>query len=339
MALWMVRAGGHGEHEDLALEQSLAVIGFDRMSDLSPVGSRQEMEELAKQVFAGEKPDRALNWARQLWAFRGRIKEGDLAVLPLKRRAAIAIGKVTGPYQYRPDLPSGARHTRKVEWLRNDLPRTGFDQDLLYSFGAFMTVCQIERNSAEDRIRTMLEGKVPVLPPGPPGPGPEEDGETVDLEAFARDQIRTFISQRFRGHDLQRLVEAVLHAQGYVTKPSAAGADGGVDIVAGKGPLGFDEPRLVVQVKSSDQPQDVKVFRELHGVLPSFGAQQGLLISWGGFTSSVINEARRHFFTIRLWDADDLIDAVCETYDRLPEDLQAELPLKRIWALVLSQEQ
>ena len=29
------------------------------------------------------------------------------------------------------------------------MPRTAFEQDLLHSFGAFMTVCNISRNDAE----------------------------------------------------------------------------------------------------------------------------------------------------------------------------------------------
>jgi hypothetical protein len=33
--------------------------------------------------------------------------------------------------------------------------------------------------------------------------------------------------------------------------------------------------------------------------------------------------------------ADDLIEAIGEHYERLPDDLQALLPLKRIWAIVL----
>jgi restriction system protein len=45
-------------------------------------------------------------------------------------------------------------------------------------------------------------------------------------------------------------------------------------------------------------------------------------------------EARQRFFEIRLWDAGDLVEALLEQYDRLPEDLKAELPLKRIWLLI-----
>ena len=42
-------------------------------------------------------------------------------------------------------------------------------------------------------------------------------------------------------------------------------------------------------------------------------------------------------FTIRLWDSGDLLQSLQKNYDRLPPDLQAELPLKRIWALVLEE--
>jgi restriction system protein len=36
-----------------------------------------------------------------------------------------------------------------------------------------------------------------------------------------------------------------------------------------------------------------------------------------------------------LWDAADLVAAVLRTYERLPKEIQTELPLKRLWALVL----
>jgi restriction system protein len=155
-----------------------------------------------------------------------------------------------------------------------------------------------------------------------------------DLEEFARDQIRAYIGRKFRGHELSRLVTAILKAQDYQTYMAPPGADGGVDIIAGRGPMGFDAPRLCVQVKSSDQPLDVKPLRELQGVMRSFGAQQGLLVSWGGFRQSVLNESRQHFFDTRLWDAGDVIEMLLAHYDRLPPGLQTELPLKRIWTLV-----
>lgn len=257
-------------------------------------------------------------------------------VLPLKTRSAIAVGKVVGPYQHRTDLGDEIRHTRPVEWLRKDLPRTAFDQDLLYSLGAFMTVCQIRRNNAEERIRAVVGGGAD------PGGSPEEVGQAadggaqaLDVEQAARDQILDHIRRKFAGHRLATLVEAVLRAEGYLTRVSPPGPDGGVDILAGSGPMGFGPPRLCVQVKSGSTPADVSVLRGLQGILQNFRADQGLLVSWGGYKASVLQEARQSFFTIRLWDSGDLLGAILKNHDRFPDELQAELPLKRIWALVL----
>ncbi len=146
------------------------------------------------------------------------------------------------------------------------------------------------------------------------------------------------INRKFKGHELARLVEAVLQAEGYVTRRSEPGPDGGVDILAGRGPLGFDSPRICVQVKSSASPLDVTALRGLQGSVQTFGADQGLLVSWEGFKRSVLDEARRSFFSIRLWDSGDLLDALLSNYERFPKDLQAELPLKRIWGLVWEAE-
>jgi len=327
MAVWLVRAGKHGERETLALERNIAVIGWDSMPDLAGVTTREQLEALCTQTYPEEKPNTIRNWVGQLWAFRERMEVGDLVALPLKSQSSVAIGNVEGPYQYQRDLPGGPAHTRPVSWIRTDIPRSAFDQDLLHSLGAFMTVCQIQRNNAEARIQALLRGK------RPPTPDPAEEAVT-DIEQYARDQIVAHISRKFRGHDLPRLVDEILRARGYHTQLSPAGPDGGVDIIAGRGAMGFDPPRACVQVKSSDSPVDVGVMRDLQGVMKSFGAEQGLLVSWGGFKNSVLSEARRLFFEIRLWDAGDVVNALLEDYERMSPELQAELPLKRVWALV-----
>ncbi|MFC2171913.1 restriction endonuclease, partial [Acidobacteriota bacterium] len=160
------------------------------------------------------------------------------------------------------------------------------------------------------------------------------DEPLLDLEEYAQDQLRTFIGAKFKGHDLTRLVRAVLEAQDYQTYMSPPGPDGGADIIAGRGPMGFDRPRLCIQVKSASSPADVGILRELQGVMKNFGAEQGVLVSWGGFKDSVYKEARTLFFEIRLWDADKIVQAVLDCYDDLSDVIQAELPLKRIWVLL-----
>ncbi len=103
--------------------------------------------------------------------------------------------------------------------------------------------------------------------------------------------------------------------------------------------MGFGSPKLCVQVKSSDSPIGSKVLRELGGTMSQFKADQGLLVSWGGFKRGVEKEAKQSFFSVRLWESSDLIQAILADYDRLPDALQAELPLKRIWVLVLEGEE
>src|SRR4029079_13982659 len=108
---------------------------------------------------------------------------------------------------------------------------------------------------------------------------PEDDG-AIDLEQFAADQITKFIGRKFLGHELARLVGAILTAEGYQVQIAKPGADGGVDIIAGTGPMGFGQPRIAVKVKAGATPADVSVLRELQGVMPRFGADHGLIVSW-----------------------------------------------------------
>jgi restriction system protein len=344
MALWLVRAGRKGEQEDAALKNSVIAIGWNDMPDLSPVKSKDELKALYEKVYPGTKKMAVANMTGQLWSFVHNVKVGDLVVVPLKLSPAMAIGRVRGSYQYRRDLGDIVHHTRPIEWITTDLPRTVFDQDLLYSFGAFMTVCQVQRNNAEQRVLEIL--KHPGAPPVPRSPGEahpdvdhvEVDVEEADVEEMAQDQIRKFIDRKFKGHDLTRIVEAVLKARGYTTQRATPGPDGGVDVLAGAGYMGFDNPRLCVQVKSGSSPIDVGVLRALQGSMKSFGAEQCLFVSWSGYTRPAIEESRRSFFNVRLWDSDDLLQAVFENYNDLPADLKAELPLKKIWSLVPEDE-
>jgi restriction system protein len=48
---------------------------------------------------------------------------------------------------------------------------------------------------------------------------------------------------------------------------------------------------------------------------------------------SVAKEAQRLFFEIRIWDAGEVVRAVQQGYEHLSEDVQADLPLKRIWVI------
>ena len=312
MPLWGVRSGKYGEREALALDRGLAVIGWEDLPDLSSVATRDQLRALLQSTFPDEKPKTLQTWESQVWPFVRIMAEGDPVVMPLKQRSGFALGHVKGPYKYS-DFGGDWLHTRPVEWVR-EVPRSAFAQDLQYSFGAFLTVFQVARNEADQRVRAVLSGKSdPALSGHLPtasgskvketpaeGVATSDDEAVIDLGQAAEDSIRFKVATAFKGHKLSALIAALLETEGYRTVVSPAGADGGVDILAGKGPLGFDPPRLIVQVKSQDAAVDVTVLRELQGVMRQFGAEQGLLVAWGGVTKALLREAQRLFFEVRI---------------------------------------
>lgn len=313
----------------LALQNNIVTIGWNEIPDISKVSDRESLKKLYVSINPNAKGMHLSRMVGQIWDFAKEIKKGDLVALPLKTQSSVVMGMIEGEYEYK-ELAPNVKHTRQVKWLRT-IPRSGFDQDLLYSLGAFSTVCKIKRNDAENRIKAML-GKPPdEINPKPPNPIVEPP---EDLEQAARDRIVKYIDIKFRGHNLARLIESILKAQGYVTSNSAPGKDGGVDILAAPGALGFDEPRICVQVKSSSSFTDSRVLRELQGTMQRVKATQGLLVSWGGFTKDTIQESRSDFFSIRLWDQGDIIDEIMKCYDNMDAEIKSELPLKRMWLLV-----
>jgi restriction system protein len=68
--------------------------------------------------------------------------------------------------------------------------------------------------------------------------------------------------------------------------------------------------------------------------MSTHGADQALLVAWGGVNKAAKQELRSQFFKVRVWSADEMLDALMRTYPVLDEDIRAELPLKQIWALV-----
>jgi len=341
MALWLVRGGKLGEHEDRFFTTERIYLTWDNLgtTELEKAKDYPGIRAMAAKLMEGDSPSRIGNTAGQWWAFTLGMQAGDIFVLPRKNKGMIAIGEIAGPATFDPCADLAYWHSRPVKWLVKDVPRTAFDKDLLFSFGAIMTICEIKRNDAEKRVREFLAHGAVGNAPKPAKAGTEADelNSQVDMEEMARDQIAKTIIAKFKGHGMAQLVEAVLLAQGYYTHTSPPGPDKGVDILAAPGPLGFGSPRLCVQVKSSDGPVDSPTLSQLIGTMQTFQADHGLLVSWGGFKQSVYQQLASQFFRVRLWDREALINEILRNYDKLDADIRAELPLKQIWTLALAE--
>lgn len=351
--VWVVRVGKHGERDAWCLANGCVGGGWEDLPDLSGCRSRADIEEVVRRVIGPVKPDAVANYTGQLWALRGRIAVGDTIVLPLKTTSQIAIGTCTRGYYYDPAESLDKRHLHGVRWERTDIPRTAVRQDLLYTLGSALTVFQAVKNDAAQRIAALAAtgvdpgrghavaggGGATVRPVPGSGAGTavedvtDEPEESPDIEVVARDRIVAHIAETFAGHRLAELVAAILRVKGFVCETGGPGADGGIDVVAGRGVLGLDAPRLIVQVKSGDSPVGDPVVRDLQGLVSGHQADQGLLVAWGGLTGAARANIAHKRFSIRVWDATAVVDAVLEAYADLPEGIRADLPLKPVWVL------
>ena len=139
-----------------------------------------------------------MNWASQVWPFAHEMKKGEIVVLPSKIKPVIHFGKITGDYEFLPNNDNPYYHAHQVDWFACDILRTAFDQDILYSFGAFMTICRIKQ---EDRIKAVIHAqkqgkKAPQITPQEP----QDDEEARDIENEALGVITNLIIQKTKGH-------------------------------------------------------------------------------------------------------------------------------------------
>lgn len=325
MTAWVVRGGSRGEHEEIFMSEGVAAISFGMATSVAEFASRESLREYAERRSAAD----------NLWRFVHGIRNGDMVVLPRKSPRIVAVGRVSGDYEFRPSLK--APHIRPVVWAAQEIPLTDFESDFLNSFGGQSTVYRIQARDAESRladiIATHLSGVTidndPISPPKSAPPDSSND-ETfrIDLKEQIRERIIERVRQRFYGTRLEYLVASILRASGYHAIETRQGPDGGIDVVAGSGDMGFGRPRLCVQVKSGRNPVDLADYNRLQGNIGGYGADHGLLVSLGDFTRSVRNENERSFFQIRLWGPFDLVDRLLDVYDALPEDIRSDIPLE-----------
>ncbi len=345
MTVWVIKGGSNGEHEDAFLNKGVVGLGYGLEQSIADFPDRDALRSRLSNNRTG---------ADQVWRFYREVGDGDLVALPRKRTREVAVGRVTGSYAYRPELVGGAPHVRSVEWQVTNIPRAHFDQDLLNSMGSQLTLSRPGAPNAEARIDRIAKAYLGILPAGeaersvgepelgetPPAGSAVDDGvfsadtsEEIDIDREIRDRIIARLRQKFAGARLEHLVASILQTSGYAVLQTRQGADGGIDVLAGKGDMGFGEPRLCVQVKGRTSPVDLAEYDRLRGNITTCRAQHGLLVSLGGFTKPVHDRNEQSFFEIRLWGPEELAQRLLDGYDSLPQDIRADIPLETVRVL------
>ena len=321
MTVWVNRVGEFGEYEADFLENSHVAVSYKCKKDIAKFTSRDDLKSAHP------------SGADTLWRFYDKVEQDDIVVVPFKNQPVVWIGRIAGPYAYRPSDPY---HIRPVQWMAKEIPRTSFDSELLPSLSGHKACYGIRRDDAEERVEALVARwqKEPEAATSEGSEDPDSEDDIPNLEKLGRDLIARMIITRFKGHGLARLAGALLESQGYTIFVSPPGPDGGIDIRAAGGALGLGAPRICVQVKSGETPTGGPEIQQLMGSMATAGAEHGVFLSWSGFKQGVEKAWAKEYFRVRFWDQRSFVDELLDHYEKLDSEIKAELPLKQIWTVV-----
>jgi restriction system protein len=322
--VWVVRAGDENELADEVEGKSAIAIGWEDMGNLSDLTRREQFKERYREIYPDHSEPRVNVNSGQVYRFTCEIEEGDYLLTYVKSSREILIGLSSGGYEYNPVLFSEKYpHTRRADWIKR-VSRDIFTSQARNSLGSSLTVFQVDNHLAE--IHALATETKPMTPIG------EEEEETPPFYEEVRATADELISDMISGldpYDFQNLVAAVLEAMGYQALSSPPGRDRGVDIVAYPDALGFERPRIKVQVKHRKGKVSGPDMRAFVGVLRQ--GDNGLYVSTGDFTPDAEMESQSAHVRVTLLDRDRFIQLMLENYPNLDPEFQALIPLRRVW--------
>ncbi|HKJ89138.1 MAG TPA: restriction endonuclease, partial [Gammaproteobacteria bacterium] len=214
---------------------------------------------------------------------------------------------------------------REVGW-ESEISRDQLSTATKNSLGAISTLFQLPDHAAEEILKASH------------GESAAEESETVAEEveesalANIRSQAQEFIKDRISSQDsdnMERLIAALLRSMGYKTRITPVGPDRGVDIMASPDGLGFEQPRIIVEVKHRGEAMGSQAIRSFLG--GRHQEDKGLYVSTGGFTKDARYEADRAYIPLTLMDLDGLVTALSEHYESLDEEGKTLIPLTKVY--------
>lgn len=334
--MWMVR-GDSGRLFEEFREKGVVAIGWSELADIAKPGVTRE--KLATE-YARRRPDfkpgTIRSGASQVWRFINEMRPSDRVVTYNPSTRTYLIGTVTGEMQTdpSPQLP-GMAILRVTRW-DTEVLRDRLSLDTRNALGSTMTLFLVAEFAAAE-VLSVADGKS-VAPSDQRGATSnvlpamddqtEQEGRLLrDLEDRARELIKDRVD-KLDWQEMQELVAGILRALGYKTRISPIGPDRGVDIVASPDGLGFENPRIVVEVKHRNGAMGSKEVRSFLG--GRHKDDRGLYVSTGGFTKDARYEAERANIPLTLWELDDVVRTLVDYYDKVDSETRLLVPLRRI---------
>lgn len=323
----MVRAEAGGVLFERFKAERFVAMGLD----VGPLHDLRTRKEIADRI-RSRNPDwsdgKVAIWAGMLLRFQHEIAVGDSVVTYDPPTRVYLVGTIASDCIYDEKRVPGDPFTRTVDW-RGEVPRDDLSVAAKNSLGAIATLFRVPIDAAGELEVALRGERKPPEVHAPKDDIIDERALLDDVHARAMEFIKDRVI-RLDWDDMQHLVAGLLRAMGYKTQVSPAGPDRGRDIVASPDGFGFENPRIVVEVKhrtgSQMGSQDIRSF--LGG---RHANDKGLYVSTGGFTKDARYEADRATIPLTLMDVDDLVKAVVEYYDSMDIETQRLLPLRKLY--------
>ncbi|MCW5675374.1 MAG: restriction endonuclease [Xanthobacteraceae bacterium] len=324
----MVRSNG-GDYAQEFKDKGIVAIGWKAAGPLNEYRTREQIIARVKATWPEYKRMKAVVTGSQLDKMANVIDVGDRVITYDPSQRIYFIGKVTGNYQFDSEAEQSIANRRKVDW-QHELDRDRLSVSAKNSLGSTLTVFEVPQE-VEREIDALISGQ--QVPDAEWVSVPDASISTDNILDDLKSRAKEFIKDRLVELDweqMQELVAGVLRAMGYKTRVSPQGADRGKDIVASPDGLGFEQPRIVVEVKHRPNQQigaqDIRSF--LGG---RHKDDRGLYVSTGGFSKDAKYEADRAAIPLALIDVDELVEQVIEYYEKLDLETRSLLPLTRIY--------
>lgn len=311
-------------------EASRVCIGWYEIGSLAALRSRDEFNKTVGATYLKYRRGQVISAASTLYRFVREIKLGDSVITYGPSERVYLVGTVVGEYEFLPNLSAEQPHVHRVEW-HGQVPRDSLSVGARNSLGSTLTLFQIPVDVAEE-IHVSLEGKVKPRAESLVTPNATETEQVEDLYKDIQGKGFEFIKDKVNlldWEDMQELVAGLLRAMGYKTRISPSGADRGKDIVASPDGLGFEDPRIVVEVKHRGAAMGSQEIRSFIG--GRHANDKGLYVSTGGFTKDARYEAERAPIPLTLMDLDDLVKSLLEHYEKMDIDMQRLIPLRKVY--------
>jgi restriction system protein len=324
----MVRSGG-GDYVADFKERGIVSVGWKDAGSLENL-TREQIIERVYETWPNDKPKKVLMSGSQLDKIVNVMRPGDRVITYDPSKRIYSIGKIIGDYEFDESAENMLANRRKVEW-QNEIDRDQLSVPSKNSLGSTLTIFEVP-DKVEQEIEALIQGAATSRSPEQFATN-EADADIQNILDDIQAKAREFIKDRIAELDwdeLQQLVAGLLRSMGYKTKVSPQGADRGKDIVASPDGFGFEQPRIVVEVKH--RPNQAMGSQEIRSYLGGrHKDDRGLYVSTGGFSKDAKYEADRASIPLTLMDIDELVDAVIENYERMDVASRTILPLNRIY--------